>query len=63
MFAILVPGGLEMLTYCVYAPLSAHTPELNWLHRYTPYNPCLAYVKHMLIAISPEISKIFGLLI
>jgi len=54
---------LEMLTYYVYAPLSARTPELNWLHRYTPYNPCLAYVKHMLIAFSPEISKIFGLLI
>jgi hypothetical protein len=47
----------------VYAPLFARTPELNWLHRYTPYIPCLALSANMLIAFSPEISKIFGLLI
>ncbi|EDN4309024.1 hypothetical protein G0R26_004456 [Salmonella enterica] len=54
---------LEMLTYCVYAPLSARTPELNWLHRYTPFIPCFVFSSKMLIAFSPEISKIFGLLI
>ena len=52
-----------MLTYYVYVPLSVRTPELNWLHRYTPSVPCLMLSIKMLIAFSPEISKIFGLLI
>jgi signal recognition particle GTPase len=33
LFAILTPSVLEMLTYCVYAPLSARTPTPNWLQR------------------------------
>ncbi|EHC68676.1 hypothetical protein LTSEMIS_3707 [Salmonella enterica subsp. enterica serovar Mississippi str. A4-633] len=47
----------------MYAPLSARTPELNWLHRYAPSIPCFVLSSKMLIAIFPEISKIFGLLI
>ncbi|EDN7234136.1 TPA: hypothetical protein GND40_002455 [Salmonella enterica subsp. indica] len=50
---------LEILTYCVYAPLSARTPTPNWLQRSRPG----IKLHHMLIAFFPEISKIFGLLI
>lgn len=52
-----------MLKYNVHTPLSSRTPERNGLHRYTPSARRLMLSIKMLIAFSPEISKIFGLLI
>ncbi|EDU8218293.1 hypothetical protein CUU92_001494 [Salmonella enterica subsp. enterica serovar Cerro] len=50
---------LAILTYCVYAAVAARTPAPNSLRRRRPFTAELL----LLIAIFPEISKIFGLLI
>lgn len=37
-------GVLVILTYCVYAPVTARTPVPNWLHRRRPFTAELATV-------------------
>ncbi len=45
LFAIFGTGGvLVILTYCVYAPVTARTPAPNWLHRRRPFTAELATV-------------------
>lgn len=44
LFAIWHRDVLVILTYCVYAPVTARTPAPNWLHRRRPFTAELATV-------------------